>query len=36
MVRSYLEIMQARLGERLRFSISVDPVVHVQLPPAPC
>ena len=33
MVRSYLEIMQARLGERLRFSISVDPVVHVQLPP---
>lgn len=33
MVRSYLAIMQARLGERLQFSIDVDPVIHAQLPP---
>ncbi|MEO3689958.1 sensor histidine kinase [Roseateles paludis] len=33
MVRSYLAIMQARLGERLQFSIDIDPVIHAQLPP---
>jgi LytS/YehU family sensor histidine kinase len=33
MVRSYLAIMQSRLGERLSFSITVDPQPALQLPP---
>ena len=35
MACSYLEIMQTCLGERLRFSISVDPVVPSSCRPAP-
>jgi signal transduction histidine kinase len=33
LVRSYLAIMQARLGERLRFHIEVDPLLATALPP---
>ncbi len=34
-VREYLTVMQARLGERLRVEIDVDPALHQQLlPPA--
>lgn len=34
-VREYLRVMQARLGERLRVEIDVDPALHQQLlPPA--
>ncbi|MDI4634789.1 histidine kinase [Pelomonas sp. V22] len=34
-VREYLAVMQARLGERLRVEIDVDPALHQQLlPPA--